>query len=174
MKSFKEFIIELNKVEDAMASGKLKYKTTRKEIERNLTKPGDTVGLITRADPHPANSLEHARNLNRYYRKFDVKDEKGKLRQIKPKQRVDQSTIMGYRKLRNRPLPADQKDKYSKLAVSKKSTYPPEAKDARKNIDAQRNKILAQKKERVQKRTEKLNNLFKKSAKRKGKSEGMD
>ena len=72
-------------------------------------------------------------------------------------------------------MPFGEKDKFSKLATNRKSIHPPTADAAQAKIDDMRNKILINKNVKRGRQAMKLDQLrLSDSAKRKGKSKGMD
>ena len=158
MKTYKEFITELNKFELAMKVGKLSLKALKKVFANPKT--GAFKFKTTRVTSPFANALNKKKEIKTI---------------IKPRYEVDTDDILKLRK-RNKPGAAfGEKDKFSKLAANKKSIHPPTADAARIKIDAMRNKILIKKNIERDIQAKKLNyNFLGQSAKRKGKSKGMD
>ena len=158
MKTYKEFITELNKFELAMKVGKLSLKALKKVFANPKT------GKFKFKSTTVSNPL-----ANNMYKKKGIKT------RIKPRYEVDTEDILKLRK-KNKPGAAfGEKDKFSKLAANKKSIHPPTADAARAKIDDMRNKILIKKNIERDIQAKKLNyNFLGQSAKRKGKSKGMD
>ena len=158
MKTYKEFITELNKFELAMKVGKLSLKALKKVFANPKT--GAFKIKTTRVTSPFANALNKKKEIKTI---------------IKPRYEVDTDDILKLRK-RNKPGAAfGEKDKFSKLAANKKSIHPPTADAARAKIDDMRNKILIKKNIERDIQAKKLNyNFLGQSAKRKGKSKGMD
>ena len=91
-----------------------------------------------------------------------------------PRYEVEMDSIMQLRK-QNKPVPFGEKDKFSKLATDRKSTNPLTADAARTKIDTIRNELLLKKNIKRDMQAQKLKyNFLGQSAKRKGKSKGMD
>ena len=138
MKTYKELITELNKVEAAMKVGKLGLKSLKKIF-------GDPQGSTFK---YQKVSFPMANNM---YKKMGLK------KRIPPKYEVETDSIMQLRK-QNKPVPFGEKDKFSKLAVNRKSIYPPDVDIAQSKItdmkiDLIRKKITRRKdKERMLKR----------------------
>ena len=155
MKTYKELIIELNKFEAAMKAGKLGLKS----LKRVFASPQGGTFKYKKVSFPMANNL---------YKK------KGLKKRIKPKYEVETDSIMQLRK-QNKPVPFGEKDKFSKLAANRKSIHPPTADAAQIKIDDMRNKILLKKNIERDIQAKKLKHTFLgDSAKRKGKSKGMD
>ena len=158
MKTYKELIIELNKFEAAMKAGKLSLKTLKKVFANPKT------GKFKFKSTTVSNPL-----ANNMYKKKGIKT------RIKPRYEVDTEDILKLRK-KNKPGAAfGEKDKFSKLAANRKSIHPPTADAAQTKIDDIRNKILINKNVKRGRQAMKLDQLrLSDSAKRKGKSKGMD
>ena len=158
MKSYKEFITELNKFELAMKVGKLSLKALKKVFANPKT------GKFKFKSTTVSNPL-----ANNMYKKKGIKT------RIKPRYEVDTEDILKLRK-KNKPGAAfGEKDKFSKLAANRKSIHPPTADAAQTKIDDIRNKILINKNVKRGRQAMKLDQLrLSDSAKRKGKSKGMD
>ena len=158
MKTYQEFITELNKFEAAMKAGKVGIKALKKVFADPKT--GAFKINTTRVTRPMANNL---------FKK------KGLKTRIKPRYEVDTADILKLRK-RNKPVaPFGEKDKFSKLAANRKSIHPPTADAAQSKIDDMRNKILLKKNIERDIQARKLKHTFLgDSAKRKGKSKGMD
>ena len=155
MKTYKEFITELNKFEVAMRAGKLGLKS----LKRAFASPQGGTFKYRKVSFPMANNL---------FKKMGLKKRKP------PRYEVEMDSIMQLRK-QNKPVPFGEKDKFSKLAVDKKSVHPPTADAARTKIDAMRNEILLKKNIKRDMQAQKLKyNFLGQSAKRKGKSKGMD
>ena len=158
MKSYKEFITELNKFELAMKAGKLGLKSLKKVFANPKT------GKFKFSSTTVSNPIANA-----------INKKKGIKTRIKPRYEVDTEDILKLRK-KNKPGAAfGEKDKFSKLAANRKSIHPPTADAAQAKIDDMRNKILINKNVKRGKQAMKLDQLrLSDSAKRKGKSKGMD
>ena len=158
MKTYKEFITELNKFEAAMKAGKLSLKALKKVFANPKT------GKFKFKSTTVSNPL-----ANNMYKKKGIKT------RIKPRYEVDTEDILKLRK-KNKPGAAfGEKDKFSKLAANRKSIHPPTADAAQTKIDDIRNKILINKNVKRGRQAMKLDQLrLSDSAKRKGKSKGMD
>ena len=158
MKTYKEFITELNKFELAMKVGKLSLKALKKVFANPKT--GAFKLKTTRVTSPFANALNKKKEIKTI---------------IKPRYEVDTDDILKLRK-RNKPGAAfGEKDKFSKLAANRKSIHPPTADAAQTKIDDIRNKILINKNVKRGRQAMKLDQLrLSDSAKRKGKSKGMD
>ena len=158
MKTYKELIIELNKFEAAMKAGKLSLKALKKVFANPKT------GKFKFKSTTVSNPL-----ANNMYKKKGIKT------RIKPRYEVDTEDILKLRK-KNKPGAAfGEKDKFSKLAANRKSIHPPTADAAQTKIDDIRNKILINKNVKRGRQAMKLDQLrLSDSAKRKGKSKGMD
>jgi len=155
MKTYNQFITELNKFELAMKTGKLALKS----LKRAFASPQGGSFKYQKFSSPMANNL---------YKK------KGLKKRIKPRYEVETDSILQLRK-QNKPVPFGEKDKFSKLAASKKSIHPPTADAAQTKIDDMRNKILLKKNIERDIQARKLKHTFLgDSAKRKGKSKGMD
>ena len=157
MKTYNQFITELNKFEAAMKAGKLGVKS----LKRIFADPKTGAFKIntTKVTKPMANNL---------YKKQGLK------KRIPPRYQVDTADILKLRKQR-KPVPFGEKDKYSKLAANRKSIHPPTADAAQAKIDDMRNTMMINKNVKRGKQAMKLDQLrLSDSAKRKGKSKGMD
>ena len=155
MKTYKELIIELNKFEAAMKAGKLSLKALKKVFANSKI---GKFKSTTVSNPM----------ANNMYKKMGLK------KRIKPRYEVDTDDILKLRK-QNKPVPFGEKDKFSKLAANRKSIHPPTADAAQTKIDDMRNTMMINKNVKRGSRAMKLNQLrLSDSAKRKGKSKGMD
>ena len=156
MKTYKELITELNKFEAAMKAGKLSLKALKKVFANSKI---GKFKSTTVSNPM----------ANNMYKKMGLK------KRIKPRYEVDTEDILKLRK-KNKPGAAfGEKDKFSKLAANRKSIHPPTADAAQTKIDDIRNKILINKNVKRGRQAMKLDQLrLSDSAKRKGKSKGMD
>ena len=114
MKTYKEFITELNKFEAAMKAGKLGAKALKRVFG-----PGPFKINTTKVTNPLANNL---------YKKQGLK------KRVKPRYEVDTADILKLRK-KNKPVPFGEKDKFSKLAANRKSIHPPTANAAQKKVD---------------------------------------
>ena len=158
MKTYNQFITELNKFEAAMRAGKL----SAKALKRVFADP--KTGAFKINTTKITNPLANAMFKN-----------KGLKTKIKPRYEVDTADILKLRK-RNKPgAPFGEKDKFSKLAADKKSIHPPTANAAQSVIDNMRNTMMINKNVRRGVRAMKLDQLrLSGNAKRKGKSRGME
>jgi len=158
MKTYKELIIELNKFEAAMKAGKLSLKALKKVFANPKT------GKFKFKSTTVSNPL-----ANNMYKKKGIKT------RIKPRYEVDTEDILKLRKKNKPGVAFGEKDKFSKLAANRKSIHPPTADAAQTKIDDIRNKILINKNVKRGRQAMKLDQLrLSDSAKRKGKSKGMD
>ncbi len=114
MKTYQEFITELNKFEAAMKAGKLGAKALKRVFG-----PGPFKINTTKVTNPLANALFKKQGLKK---------------RIKPRYEVDTTDILKLRK-KNKPVPFGEKDKFSKLATNRKSIHPPTADAAQKKID---------------------------------------
>ena len=114
MKTYQEFITELNKFEAAMKAGKLGAKALKRVFG-----PGPFKINTTKVTNPLANALFKKQGLKK---------------RIKPRYEVDTSDILNLRK-KNKPVPFGEKDKFSKLAANRKSIHPPTADAAQKKVD---------------------------------------
>ena len=140
MKTYNQFITELNKFEAAMKAGKL----GKKALKRVFADPKTGAFKInTTKVPKPM--------ANNLYKKQGLK------KRVKPRYEVEIDDILKLRK-KNKPVPFGEKDKFSKLAANRKSIHPPTADVAQSKItdmkvDLIRKKITRRKdKERLLKR----------------------
>ena len=158
MKTYNQFITELNKFEAAMKAGKLSVKA----LKRVFADP--KTGAFKINTTKVTNPLANA-----MFKKQGLK------KRVKPRYEVDTADILKLRK-KNKPVaPFGEKDKFSKLAANRKSIHPPTADAAQTKIDDMRNKILLKKNIERDIQARKLKHTFLgDSAKRKGKSKGMD
>ena len=158
MKTYQEFITELNKFEAAMRAGKL----SAKALKRVFADPKTGAFKIntTKITKPMATNLQKKQGLKK---------------RIKPRYEVDTADILKLRK-RNKPgAPFGEKDKFSKLAANRKSIHPPTADAAQSKIDDMRNTMMINKNVKRGQQAMKLDQLrLSDSAKRKGKSKGMD
>ena len=140
MKTYQEFITELNKFEAAMRAGKL----SAKALKRVFADP--KTGAFKINTTKVTNPLANA-----LFKKQGLK------KRVKPRYEVDTADILKLRK-KNKPVPFGEKDKFSKLAANRKSIHPPTADVAQSKItdmkvDLIRKKITRRKdKERLLKR----------------------
>ena len=115
MKTYKEFITELNKFETAMRAGKLGLKS----LKRAFASPQGGTFKYRKVSFPMANNL---------YKKQGLKKRKP------PRYEVEMDSIMQLRK-QNKPVPFGEKDKFSKLATDRKSIHPPTADAAQKKVE---------------------------------------
>mgnify|MGYP001344291979 CR=1 FL=1 len=156
MKTYKELIIELNKFEAAMKAGKLSLKALKKVFANSKI---GKFKSTTVSNPM----------ANNMYKKMGLK------KRIKPRYEVDTDDILKLRKQNKPGATFGEKDKFSKLAANRKSIHPPTADAAQTKIDDMRNTMMINKNVKRGSRAMKLNQLrLSDSAKRKGKSKGMD
>ena len=157
MKTYQEFITELNKFEAAMKAGKL----GKKALERVFADP--KTGAFKINTTKVTNPLANA-----LFKKQGLK------KRVKPRYEVEIDDILKLRK-KNKPVPFGEKDKFSKLATNRKSIHPPTADAAQSKIDDMRNTMMINKNVKRGKQAMNLDKLrLSDSAKRKGKSKGMD
>ena len=114
MKTYNQFITELNKFELAMKAGKLGAKSLKRVFG-----PGPFKINTTKVTNPLANALFKKQGLKK---------------RIKPRYEVDTTDILKLRK-KNKPVPFGEKDKFSKLAANRKSIHPPTADAAQKKVD---------------------------------------
>ena len=139
MKSYKEFITELNKFEAAMKAGKLGAKALKRVFG-----PGPFKINTTKVTNPLANNL---------YKKQGLK------KRVKPRYEVDTSDILNLRK-KNKPVPFGEKDKFSKLAANRKSIHPPTADAAQKKVDDTFMDLTLKKVKRRGDKVDKLKRMF--------------
>ena len=157
MKTYQEFITELNKFEAAMKAGKL----GKKALKRVFADP--KTGAFKINTTKVTNPLANA-----LFKKQGLK------KRVKPRYEVEIDDILKLRK-KNKPVPFGEKDKFSKLATNRKSIHPPTADAAQSKIDDMRNTMMINKNVKRGKQAMNLDKLrLSDSAKRKGKSKGMD
>ena len=158
MKTYNQFITELNKFEAAMKAGKIGLKSLKKVFANPKT--GKFKFKSNRVTSPIANALNK---------------KKGIKTRIKPRYEVDTDDILKLRKINKPGAAFGEKDKFSKLAANRKSIHPPTADAAQSKIDNIRNTMMINKNVKRSKQVIKLNQLkLSDSAKRKGKSRGMD
>ena len=139
MKTYKEFITELNKFEAAMKAGKLGAKALKRVFG-----PGPFKINTTKVTNPLANNL---------YKKQGLK------KRVKPRYEVDTSDILNLRK-KNKPVPFGEKDKFSKLAANRKSIHPPTADAAQKKVDDTFMDLTLKKVKRRGDKVDKLKRMF--------------
>ena len=142
MKTYQEFITELNKFEAAMKAGKLSVKA----LKRVFADP--KTGAFKINTTKVTNPLANA-----MFKKQGLK------KRVKPRYEVDTADILKLRK-KNKPASFGEKDKFSKLAANRKSIHPPTADAAQTKIDDMRNKILLKKKYRERHTSKKIKAYF--------------
>ena len=158
MKTYNQFITELNKFEAAMKAGKLGVKALKRVFANPKT--GAFKINTTKVTKPMANNL---------YKKQGLK------KRIEPRYEVDTADILKLRKKNKPGASFGEKDKFSKLAADKKSIHPPTANAAQAVIDNMRNTMMINKNVRRGVRAMKLDQLrLSGNAKRKGKSRGME
>ena len=157
MKTYNQFITELNKFEAAMKAGKLGVKALKRVFADPKT--GAFKINTTKVTNPLANALFKKQGLKK---------------RVKPRYEVEIDDILKLRK-KNKPVPFGEKDKFSKLATNRKSIHPPTADAAQSKIDDMRNTMMINKNVKRGKQAMNLDKLrLSDSAKRKGKSKGMD
>ena len=141
MKTYNQFITELNKFEAAMKAGKLSVKA----LKRVFADP--KTGAFKINTTKVTNPLANA-----------LFKKKGLKKRVKPRYEVDTADILKLRKKNKPGASFGEKDKFSKLAANRKSIHPPTADVAQSKItdmkvDLIRKKITRRKnKERMLKR----------------------
>ena len=139
MKTYKEFITELNKFEAAMKAGKLSAKSLKRVFG-----PGPFKINTTKVTNPLANAM---------FKK------KGLKKRIKPRYEVDTDDILKLRK-KNKPVPFGEKDKFSKLATNRKSIHPPTADAAQKKVEDTFMDLTLKKVKRRADKVDKLKRMF--------------
>ena len=139
MKTYKEFITELNKFEAAMKAGKLSAKSLKRVFG-----PGPFKINTTKVTNPLANAM---------FKK------KGLKKRIKPRYEVDTDDILKLRK-KNKPVPFGEKDKFSKLAANRKSIHPPTADAAQKKVEDTFMDLTLKKVKRRSDKVDKLKRMF--------------
>ena len=139
MKTYKEFITELNKFEAAMKAGKLSAKSLKRVFG-----PGPFKINTTKVTNPLANAM---------FKK------KGLKKRIKPRYEVDTDDILKLRK-KNKPVPFGEKDKFSKLATNRKSIHPPTADAAQKKVEDTFMDLTLKKIKRRADKVDKLKRMF--------------
>ena len=139
MKTYKEFITELNKFEAAMKAGKLSAKSLKRVFG-----PGPFKINTTKVTNPLANAM---------FKK------KGLKKRIKPRYEVDTDDILKLRK-KNKPVPFGEKDKFSKLATNRKSIHPPTADAAQKKVEDTFMDLTLKKVKRRGDKVDKLKRMF--------------
>ena len=143
MKTYQEFITELNKFEAAMKAGKIGLKSLKKVFANPKT--GKFKFSSTTVSKPMANNL---------YKKQGLK------KRIKPRYEVDTADILKLRK-KNKPGAAfGEKDKFSKLAANRKSIHPPTADAAQKKVDDTFMDLTLKKVKRRGDKVDKLKRMF--------------
>ena len=117
MKTYNQFITELNKFEAAMRAGKL----SAKALKRVFADP--KTGAFKINTTKVTNPLANA-----LFKKQGLK------KRVKPRYEVEIDDILKLRK-KNKPVPFGEKDKFSKLAANRKSIHPPTADAAQKKVE---------------------------------------
>ena len=139
MKTYKEFITELNKFEAAMKAGKLGAKSLKRVFG-----PGPFKINTTKVTNPLANALFKKQGLKK---------------RVKPRYEVDTDDILNLRK-KNKPVPFGEKDKFSKLATNRKSIHPPTADAAQKKVDDTFMDLTLKKVKRRGDKVDKLKRMF--------------
>ena len=117
MKTYNQFITELNKFEAAMKAGKLSVKA----LKRIFADP--KTGAFKINTTKVTNPLANA-----MFKKQGLK------KRVKPRYEVEIDDILKLRK-KNKPVSFGEKDKFSKLAANRKSIHPPTADAAQKKVE---------------------------------------
>ena len=139
MKTYNQFITELNKFEAAMKAGKLSAKSLKRVFG-----PGPFKINTTKVTNPLANAM---------FKK------KGLKKRIKPRYEVDTDDILKLRK-KNKPVPFGEKDKFSKLATNRKSIHPPTADAAQKKVEDTFMDLTLKKVKRRADKVDKLKRMF--------------
>ena len=142
MKTYNQFIIELNKFEAAMKAGKLGVKALKRVFANPKT--GAFKINTTKVTKPMANNL---------YKKQGLK------KRIEPRYEVDTADILKLRK-KNKPVPFGEKDKFSKLATNRKSIHPPTADAAQKKVEDTFMDLTLKKVKRRADKVDKLKRMF--------------
>ena len=139
MKTYTQFITELNKFEAAMRAGKLSAKALKRVFG-----PGPFKINTTKVTNPLANNMFKKQGLKK---------------RIKPRYEVDTADILKLRK-KNKPVPFGEKDKFSKLATNRKSIHPPTADAAQKKVEDTFMDLTLKKVKRRADKVDKLKRMF--------------
>ena len=139
MKTYNQFITELNKFEAAMRAGKLSAKALKRVFG-----PGPFKINTTKVTNPLANNMFKKQGLKK---------------RIKPRYEVDTADILKLRK-KNKPVPFGEKDKFSKLATNRKSIHPPTADAAQKKVEDTFMDLTLKKVKRRADKVDKLKRMF--------------
>ena len=142
MKTYKEFITELNKFEAAMKAGKLGLKS----LKRAFASPQGGTFKYRKVSFPMANNL---------FKKQGLKKRKP------PRYEVETDSIMQLRK-QNKPVPFGEKDKFSKLATDRKSIHPPTADAAQAKFTDRKVELIKNKNNRRREKERLLRRMFEK------------
>ena len=142
MKTYYQFITELNKFEAAMKAGKIGLKSLKKVFANPKT------GKFKFSSTTVSNPIANA-----------INKKKGIKTRIKPRYEVDTADILKLRK-KNKPVPFGEKDKFSKLAANRKSIHPPTADAAQKKVDDTFMDLTLKKVKRRGDKVDKLKRIF--------------
>ena len=145
MKTYKEFITELNKFEAAMKAGKLGLKS----LKRAFASPQGGAFKYRKVSFPMANNL---------FKKQGLKKRKP------PRYEVETDSIMQLRK-QNKPVPFGEKDKFSKLATDRKSIHPPTADAAQAKFTDRKVELIKNKNNRRREKERLLRRMFEKGDK---------
>ena len=145
MKTYKEFITELNKFEAAMKAGKLGLKS----LKRAFASPQGGTFKYRKVSFPMANNL---------FKKQGLKKRKP------PRYEVETDSIMQLRK-QNKPVPFGEKDKFSKLATDRKSIHPPTADAAQAKLTDRKVELIKSKNNRRREKERLLRRMFEKGDK---------
>ena len=144
MKTYNQFITELNKFEAAMKAGKLGVKALKRVFADPKT--GAFKINTTKVTKPMANNL---------YKKQGLK------KRIEPRYEVDTADILKLRK-KNKPVPFGQKDKFSRLAANRKSIHPPTADAAQAKFIDRKVELIKSKNNRRREKERILRRMFEK------------
>ena len=142
MKTYNQFITELNKFEAAMKAGKL----GKKALKRVFADP--KTGAFKINTTKVTNPLANA-----LFKKQGLK------KRVKPRYEVEIDDILKLRK-KNKPVPFGEKDKFSKLAANRKSIHPPTADAAQKKVEDTFMDLTLKKVKRRADKVDKLKRMF--------------
>ena len=147
MKTYNQFITELNKFEAAMKAGKLGVKALKRVFADPKT--GAFKINTTKVTKPLANALFKKQGLKK---------------RIEPRYEVDTADILKLRK-KNKPVPFGQKDKFSRLAANRKSIHPPTADAAQAKFIDRKVELIKSKNNRRREKERMLRRMFEKGDK---------
>ena len=142
MKTYNQFITELNKFEAAMKAGKLGVKALKRVFADPKT--GAFKINTTKVTKPLANALFKKQGLKK---------------RIEPRYEVDTADILKLRK-KNKPVPFGQKDKFSRLAANRKSIHPPTADAAQAKFIDRKVELIKSKNNRRRGKEKMLKRMF--------------